>query len=214
MRCSASSPTRRRLRRLGAPAFIDSGGDTGDNADHVAAIDERRRLLGRMPRAVVNFPPRCGRGHQRRRRIVRQPSRMYGHSFADLLAIANIGVLVNVPGTQKFESTPRGSARPPRRGRASHRNRRASSPRMWSVVQPQWVTQVRGTDRSNFDTPSVLSYRFVVPAGRSPCEQTSSPGYRPHSATAAVLAMLSPATARAGVCRRFSRHHPATCTAR
>ena len=43
-------------------AFIDSGGDTGDNAGHVAAIDERRRLLVRMPRAVVNFPPHCGRG--------------------------------------------------------------------------------------------------------------------------------------------------------
>ena len=45
---------------------------------------------------------------------------MYGHSFADLLAIANIGVLVNVPGTQKFESAARVLRdRPARSGFAS-----------------------------------------------------------------------------------------------
>ena len=124
-------------------AFIDSGGDTGDNAGHVAAIDERRRLLGPDAEGGGELPATLrARGISVDVQSVRQPSRMYGHSFADLLAIANIGVLVNVPGTQKFESAARVLRdRPGEVGlRIETEGPRAG---MWSVVQPQWVTQVR-----------------------------------------------------------------------
>ena len=78
---------------------------------------------------------------------VRQPSRMYGHTLADLLAIANISVLVNVRGTQKFESAAKTLRDSPREVdlRIETEGPRAG---MWSVVQPQWVTQVRRLDRT------------------------------------------------------------------
>lgn len=124
-------------------AFIESGGDTGNNDGCLAAIDERRRLLapeteggGGLAAAVRNV------GIEVRVESVRQPSRMYGHTLVDLLAISTIGVLANVPGTQKFES-----AAKILRDRPGDVGLRIETdgPRagMWSVVQPQWVTQVQ-----------------------------------------------------------------------
>ncbi len=126
--------------------FLDSGGELGDADRYLAAVDERRRLLapageggGELARAVV------ARGIDVEVRSVRQPSRMYGHSLADLLAISNISVLVNVPGTQKFDS-----AAKTLRDRPEEIELRIETdgPRagMWSVVQPQWVTEVRRLD--------------------------------------------------------------------
>ena len=73
---------------------------------------------------------------------VRQASRMYGHTLADLLALTNISVLTGHTGTQKFES-----AAKTLRDRPEDVELRIETegPRtgMWSVVQPQWVTQVR-----------------------------------------------------------------------
>ena len=73
---------------------------------------------------------------------MRQPSRMYGHTLVDLLAISNISVLTTVPGTQKFES-----AAKTLRDRPEEVDLRIETdgPRagMWSVVQPQWVTEIR-----------------------------------------------------------------------
>lgn len=123
--------------------FIDAGGDTGDNDGYLAAIDQRRRLLapeseggGLLGEALR--PDGIGVTAE----SVRQPSRMYGHTLADLLAIANISVLVNVGGTQKFESAARTL-----RDRPEEVDLRVETdgPRagMWSVVQPQWVTVIR-----------------------------------------------------------------------
>lgn len=130
--------------------FVDSGGDTGDNARHLATMDERRRLLAsqdeggelthliREPAIEVD--------------AVRQPSRMYGHSLADLLALSNISVLVNVPGTQKFEA-----AAKTLRDRPEEVDFRIETdgPRagMWSVTQPQWVTEVRRLPTDRGGTP-------------------------------------------------------------
>ena len=124
-------------------SFIESGGDTGDNAGHLAAIDERRRLLAPEAEGGGNIRAEArGSGIDVDVESVRQPSRMYGHSFVDLLAISNIGVLVNVPGTEKFESAARVLRdRPGEIGlRIETDGARAG---MWSVVQPQWVTQMR-----------------------------------------------------------------------
>lgn len=126
--------------------FIDSGGDTGINETYLAAIDERRRLLAPASDGGGELAALLGaHGIDVEVESVRQPSRMYGHSLVDLLAISNISVLTNVPGTQKFES-----AAKTLRDRPEEIDLRIEThgPRagMWSVVQPQWVTQVRRVD--------------------------------------------------------------------
>ncbi len=129
--------------------FMESGGDIGDGGRYLAAVEERRHVFapeiegGRLDE-FVHEP-----GLEIHVESVRQPSRMYGHTLADLLAVSNISVLVNVPGTQKFES-----AAKTLRDRPEEVDLRIETdgPRagMWSVVQPQWVTEVRRlrTDRS------------------------------------------------------------------
>ena len=70
---------------------------------------------------------------------VRQPSRLYGHSLADLIAL---GGLVSTSGSLQFEA-----AAKTLRDRSEEIDLRIETegPRMgmWSVTQPQWVTQVR-----------------------------------------------------------------------
>lgn len=123
--------------------FLGSGGDTGDNAGYWAALDDRRRLLapaaegGGALAELLNAD-----GIDADVESVRQPSRMYGHTLADLLAVSVIGALGGVPGTGKFEV-----AAATLRDRSEEVDLRieTAGPRtgMWSVVQPQWVTQVR-----------------------------------------------------------------------
>jgi SAM-dependent methyltransferase len=124
-------------------SFIDSGGHTGDDDRYSAAVEERRRLFapaseggGGLAEAVraADIAVEV--------EAVRQESRMYGHTLADLLALANISVLTGHTGTQKFES-----AAKTLRDRPEEVGLRIETegPRtgMWSVVQPQWVTQIR-----------------------------------------------------------------------
>ena len=124
-------------------SFVESGGDTGNNDRCFAAMDERRRLLapeaeggGGLARAAA------AAGIEVEVDAIRQASRMYGHSLIDLLALANISVLTGHAGTQKFES-----AAKTLRDRPEEVDLRIETegPRtgMWSVVQPQWVTQIR-----------------------------------------------------------------------
>ncbi len=123
--------------------FIESGGDTGCNDGCLAAIDERRQLLA--PEAeggggLVEIARAAGVDVEVE--SVRQPSRMYGHSLVDLLAISNISVLANVPGISKFESAAKTLRERPEEVdfRIETDGPRAG---MWSVAQPQWVTLVR-----------------------------------------------------------------------
>jgi len=122
--------------------FIEAGGDTGENHRHLAAITEQRRLLAPVEEG--------GGGLAEALRAadivvevstVRQPSRLYGHSLADLLALGNIGELAKVAGSLKFEVAARTL-----RDRSEEIDLRieTTGPRlgMWSVTQPQWVTQV------------------------------------------------------------------------
>ncbi len=124
-------------------SFIESVGDTDDNDRYFAAMDERRRLLapeaeggGGLAQAVR------AAGIKVEVDAVRQESRMYGNSLADLLALANISVLTDHAGTGKFES-----AAMTLRDRPEEVDLRIETegPRtgMWSVVQPQWVTRVQ-----------------------------------------------------------------------
>jgi SAM-dependent methyltransferase len=124
-------------------SFIKSGGDTGNNDRYFAAMDERRRMLapeteggGGLAEAVR------ASGIEVEVEAVRQPSRMYGHTLADLLALANITVLTSHAGTSKFESAAKVLYDCPEQVdlRIETEGPRAG---MWSVVQAQWVTQVR-----------------------------------------------------------------------
>jgi SAM-dependent methyltransferase len=123
--------------------FIDSGGDTGDNDGWFTAMHERRRLLAPESEGGGGLVETArAAGIEVEVDAVRQPSRMYGHTLADLLALANISVLNGHTGTQKFES-----AAKTLRDRPEEVDLRIETegPRtgMWSVVQPQWVTKVR-----------------------------------------------------------------------
>ncbi|MGB0971946.1 MAG: class I SAM-dependent methyltransferase [Mycobacterium sp.] len=122
--------------------FIEAGGETGENQRHLAGITEHRRLLAPMEEG--------GGGLVEELRAadilvevstVRQPSRLYGHTLADLLALGNIGELAHVAGSLKFEVAARTL-----RDRSEEIDLRIETkgPRlgMWSVTQPQWVTQV------------------------------------------------------------------------
>ena len=124
-------------------SYIKSGGDTGNNDRYFSAIDERRRLFapesdggGGLAEAVR------ASGIEVEVESVRQASRMYGHSLADLLALTNITVLTSHAGTGKFESAAKVLRDCPEKVdlRIETEGPRAG---MWSVVQAQWVTQVR-----------------------------------------------------------------------
>ena len=93
---------------LALQAFITAGGDTGDNARNLAAFAERRHLLGAPKEgggAILEVLHEMLPGTGFTLETVRQPSRFYGHSLADLIALANIPILAQVDDTAKFEST-------------------------------------------------------------------------------------------------------------
>ena len=82
-------------------AFIEAGGETGANAHHLSTIVERRRLLANADTLIDSlrdaFPER-----EHRVSVRRQPSRLYGHSLADMIALSTIATLATVEGIQKF----------------------------------------------------------------------------------------------------------------
>jgi SAM-dependent methyltransferase len=124
-------------------SFVESGGDTGDNDRYFAAMNERRRLLAPESEGGGGLGQAVGAaGIEVEVDAVRQASRMYGNSLTDLLALANISVLNGHAGTRKFESAAKVLRDCPEE---VDLRIETEGPRtgMWSVVQPQWVTQVR-----------------------------------------------------------------------
>jgi SAM-dependent methyltransferase len=122
--------------------FIEGGGDSGDNARHLAAIAGRRRLLGSPAEGdgtilevlrVAGTPADLD--------TQRQPSRLYGHSLADLLALSTITVLSEVESMAKFETATDLLRYDPE---AVDLRIEDDGPRkgMWSVAQPQWVSVI------------------------------------------------------------------------
>lgn len=123
--------------------FIESGGDTGNNDSHLAALDDRRRLLAPDAEGGGALAELLrADGIDAEVESVRQPSRMYGHTLADLLAVSIIGALGGVAGTGKFEIAAKTLLD---RSEEVDLRIETAGPRtgMWSVVQPQWVTQIR-----------------------------------------------------------------------
>ena len=123
--------------------FIQAGGDTGANERNLSVIGERCALLGPADEGgggMAHLLRECGVGAEVD--VIRQESRLYGHSLVDILALSNIGVMVDIPGTFKFESAARVL-----RDRPNEVDLRIETegPRMgmWSVLQPQWITRIR-----------------------------------------------------------------------
>jgi SAM-dependent methyltransferase len=123
--------------------FIEAGGDSGDNARHLAAIAERHRLLGSPAEgggAILKELRNAGTPALLDAQ--RQPSRLYGHSLADLIALSTITVLSEVESMAKFETATDLLRHDPE---AVDLRIEDDGPRkgMWSVAQPQWVSVIR-----------------------------------------------------------------------
>jgi hypothetical protein len=128
---------------LALKSFIDRGGDTGDNARNLSIIAQRRRLLG-LPAegggAMVEILAAAGTPVEMT--VERQPSRLYGHNLADLIALSSIAVLAGVEDLAKFEAA---AALLRHQPEAVNLRIEDDGPRigMWSVTQPQWVATFR-----------------------------------------------------------------------
>ncbi len=128
---------------LALQSFIERGGDTGDNARHLAVIAERRRLLG-LPAegggAIAEVVGAAGTAVEIN--VQRQPSRLYGHNLADLIALSSIALLAGVDSLEKFEAA---AALLRHNPEAVDLRIEDQGPRkgMWSVSQPQWVASLR-----------------------------------------------------------------------
>jgi SAM-dependent methyltransferase len=128
---------------LALKSFIEGGGDTGDNARHLSVIAERRRLLG-LPTegggAITEVL--SGAGVPAEIEVQRQPSRLYGHNLADLIALSAIAVLAGVEGLAKFEAAAALLRNEPEAVDLRIEDDGARKG-MWSVTQPQWVVVFR-----------------------------------------------------------------------
>jgi SAM-dependent methyltransferase len=128
---------------LALKSFIERGGETGDNARHLSVITERRRLLG-LPAEGGGTIAKVLRAAATPVEIDvrRQPSRLYGHNLADLIALSSIALLASVQGLEKFEAAAALLRRTPE---AVDLRIEDDGPRkgMWSVTQPQWVAALR-----------------------------------------------------------------------
>ncbi|MEO8602092.1 MAG: methyltransferase domain-containing protein [bacterium] len=122
-------------------AFIEAGGDTGANAAHLAAIAQRRACFGGSGDGGGTIVDCLRQGlvdRAHRVTAARQPTRLFGHTLADIIAMSAITVLGNLPGTDKFAAVRRLIEERP-----EHVDLRIEDdgPRagMLSVTQPQWV---------------------------------------------------------------------------
>jgi SAM-dependent methyltransferase len=127
-------------------AYIAEGGHVGNNEQHLAAIAERRRLFSGAAlggnSAILSILrerlPDCDFSLT----TMRQPTRLYGHSISDLIAMANIAILSSVTDLSKFDAASRVLQTDPE---SVDLRIEQDGPRqgMWSVLQPQLVAVVR-----------------------------------------------------------------------
>jgi len=123
--------------------FIERGGETGDTARDLSAIGERRRLLGAPARGGGGIrDAAAAAGMAVELEVRRQPSRLYGHSLADVLALAGITALAGVESMTKFEAAAELLRHDPESVdlRIEDEGPRKGT---WSVSQPQSIAIVR-----------------------------------------------------------------------
>jgi len=124
---------------LALNSFIERGGDIGDNTRHLSDIPARRQLLGMLAEgggAIIEMLRAVGTPTEIE--VQRQPSRLYGHTLADLIALSNIGVVSEVEDLAKFAAA---AALLRDKPEAVDLRIEDDGPRkgMWSVTQPQWI---------------------------------------------------------------------------
>jgi SAM-dependent methyltransferase len=130
---------------LALKSFIARGGETGDNARHLSVIAERRRLLGAPAEGGGAIADVLGAvGTPVEIAVCRQPSRLYGHNLADLIALSSIALLASVEGLEKFEAAAALLCHDPEAVDLRIEDDGARKG-MWSVTQPQWVAALRRT---------------------------------------------------------------------
>ena len=128
---------------LALERFVERGGETGDNARYLSDIAERRRLLGPPAEgggAIAEVLAAAGTPVEIR--VVRQPSRLYGHNLADLIALSAIALLASIEGLENFEAATALLRQNPEAADLRIEDKGARKG-MWSVTQPQWVATLR-----------------------------------------------------------------------
>src|SRR5262245_9657758 len=128
---------------LALKSFTERGGNTGDNARHLSVISEHRRLLGLPAEGGGAIAEVLGAaGVPVEINVRRQPSRLFGHNLADLIALSSIAILASVESHEKFASA---AALLRHNPEAVDLRIEDDGPRkgMWSVTQPQWVAVLR-----------------------------------------------------------------------
>ena len=126
-------------RSLGA--FLDCGG-AAPSGVRPAAVAERESLVaGALPDLLAAALP----GAEFEFDSDRQPSRLYGHTLADVIALSGIAELAGVEGTDKFGAAADLLRRTPE---AVDLRIEDDGPRkgMWSVAQPQYLAVLRRAD--------------------------------------------------------------------
>ena len=119
--------------------FIEAGGDTGDNTASLDAIESRSRLLSGALRDILAKETPDARHEVDAKR---QPTRLYGHTLGDLIALANIGNLAAVEDTAKFDAAADLLRANPEAVDLRIEDAGARKG-MWSVTQPQHLAIVR-----------------------------------------------------------------------
>jgi SAM-dependent methyltransferase len=128
---------------LALKSFIERGGETGANAQHLSVITERRRLLGVPAEGGGQIAATLSAaGTPVELTVQRQSSRLYGHNLADMIALSSIAGLAGVEGLDKFEAA---AALLRHQPQSVDLRIEDDGPRkgMWSVTQPQWVAALR-----------------------------------------------------------------------
>lgn len=120
-------------------AFVARVPGATEMARRLAAAEEREALLCGGIRALLAG---CFPGERFECHTQLQPSRYYGHSLADVIALAGIAELAQVPARDRFEAAADLLRSAPQ---AVDLRIEDDGPRtgMWSVAQPQHVVIVR-----------------------------------------------------------------------
>lgn len=119
--------------------FVEAGGDTGSSAADLAGVAVRDRLMNedRLAGAISTEVRGANVGVQ----VRVQPTRLYGHTLGDLIALSAIAELAAVEGIMKFEVAAELLRLSPE---AVDLRIEDEGPRkgMWSVAQPQHLAIV------------------------------------------------------------------------
>jgi SAM-dependent methyltransferase len=121
---------------------LEADGGSGDKTRHLATIAERRCLLGSPADgggAILEVLRNAGIAAELD--VQRQPSRLYGHSLSDLIAMMAALGIVRVENAVLFETATALLRHDPETVDLRIED---DGPRkgMWSVAQPQWVSVI------------------------------------------------------------------------